>query len=118
MGRLVPYSQPSMAIRFVANRRGIDLYSGGHFGYEYDSLWHLIDLNAHWNSLREPHPGEDWVDRRNPLPVRLCVRTLIARDALDTAAHDPAITHQPDLGRIADLDRAEIGFLKITVDPE
>jgi hypothetical protein len=34
------------------------------------------------------------------------------------AAHDLAIAHQLNAGRVADLDPVEIGLLEIAVNPE
>jgi hypothetical protein len=49
----------------------VDLDRGGHSRHENDALRHLIDVDAHGDSLREPHPGEDRIDDGNALPVRL-----------------------------------------------
>ena len=35
------------------------------------ALWYLIDVNAHRDTLCQAHPGEDWIDRRQLLPVGL-----------------------------------------------
>src|SRR5580704_3619540 len=97
----------------------IDLYSGGHTSHQHDAVRHLVDLNANWNSLGEPDPGEDWVHRGNALPVGLSVGDVDRpRDALDVSADDLRVTHQLDFRWIADLDRADAGLLKVPVDPE
>ena len=100
-------------------RPRIDLHRGRHPGREDHTLRHLIDVNAYWDALRQPHPSEDRVDRGQPLSVGLRVRDIDpARDAADMAANDLAVSHQLDAGRVANLDRLEIGFLEISVDPE
>src|SRR6266446_5910900 len=100
-------------------RPRIDLHSSRHPGCEDHTLRHLIDVDAHRNALRQAHPGEDRVDRGEPLPVGLRVRHIdAARDAADMAANDLGVAHQLDAGRVTDLDRLEIGLLEIAVDPE
>ena len=49
-------------------------------------------MDAHRDTLRQPHPGEDRVDVGNPLPVGLRVGDIDrAGDAVDMAAHDVGI---------------------------
>jgi len=45
----------------------IDLHRSRHPGREDHTYRHLIDVDAHWYSLRQAHPGEDRVDRGEPL---------------------------------------------------
>src|SRR5580692_4640461 len=97
----------------------IDLNGGGHPGRKHHALGYLIDVDAHRNALRQTHPGEDRVDLSQPLPVGLRVCDVdAAGDTVDMAAGDLAVSHQLDFGRVAHLDRLEIGLLEITVDPK
>jgi len=95
------------------------LDGGGHSRREHHAFGHLIYVDAHWDPLREAHPGENRVYVGKPLPIGLCVRDIdAARDAADMTADDLAVAHQLDAGRVAHLDRLEVGFLEIPVDPE
>jgi hypothetical protein len=92
----------------------VDLDRGGHSGHENDALRHLIDVDAHGESLREPHPGEDRIDDGNALPVRLCIGDVdLTGDANDVATHSRAVTHQLDFGRIPHVDLRDVGLLEI-----
>src|SRR5580658_1155664 len=57
-----------LVIRRLMISRVIDLDRGGHPGHESDALRDPVYLDAHGNSLREPHPCENWIDHRDPLP--------------------------------------------------
>src|SRR5260370_26891489 len=97
----------------------IDLDGRRHPCREDHTMGHLIDVDAHRYALRQAHPGEDRVDVGEPLPVGLRVCDVdAAGDAADMAANDLVIAHQLDAGRVAYLDRLEIGLLEIAVDPE
>jgi hypothetical protein len=97
----------------------IDLDGGGHAGGKDNAWGHLIDMDADRDALGQAHPGEDGVDVGDALIVRLRVRNVDrAGDAVDAAAHDLAMAHQLDLGRVAHADGSEIRLLKISVDPE
>src|SRR5215831_9808211 len=98
---------------------GADLHRCSHPGGEDHPIGHLIDVDAHRNALRQPHPGEDRVNVGKPLPVGLRIRDIdTAGDAADMAANDLAVAHQLDAGQVAYLDPVEIGLLEIAVDPE
>ncbi len=98
---------------------GVDLDGGCHPGHEHHAVGHLIDLDPHRNALGKTHPGENRVDRRDPLRVRLRVRDVdAAREAADVAGQDLAVAHQLDPRRVAHLDLADVGLLEITVHPE
>src|SRR5258707_11474359 len=76
-------------------------------------------MNAHRDTLRQTPPGEDRVDRRQALPVGLRVGDIdAAGEAADMAVNKLLVPHQLDRGGIAFVDRAQIGFLQITGDPE
>ena len=91
----------------------------GYSGHENDAIRHFIDVDTHGDSLREPHPGEDRIDRGDALPVRLCVCDVdLACDAIDMAMHNRAVAHQLALGRITHADRCDAGLLEIPVDPK
>ena len=48
---------------------------------------YIIYVDAHWNALREPHPGEDRVDRGEPFLVRLRICDIDRLgDAVDMTA--------------------------------
>src|SRR6516165_1884583 len=92
---------------------------GCHASRKNDARRHLIDMDADRDALSKAHPGEDRVDISDALVVGLRIRNVDrAGDAVDVAAHDFAIAHQLDLGRIAHPDRSEVRFLEIPVDPE
>jgi hypothetical protein len=65
----MPHSPVS---RVVPNR---DLDRGGHAGRKDGAWWHLVHMNAHWDTLGETHPIEDRVDVANPLGGWLRVRS-------------------------------------------
>src|SRR5215510_276070 len=97
----------------------IDLNGGGHTGREDDARRHLIDMDADRDALGKAHPGEDGVDRSDPLIVGLCVRnTDGAGDTVDMPAYDSVVPHEFDLGRIADADGRKVSFLEISIDPK
>src|ERR1700722_3702793 len=99
--------------------RLIDLHRGGHPGHESEALRHLVDVDTHRNPLREPHPGEDRINRGDPLSIRLCVRDIdLTRDAVDMATQDRAVAHQLYFSRIPNVDRREVGLLEISIDPK
>src|SRR5690348_13117313 len=65
----------------------IDLDGGGHAGRKDDARRHFIDMDADWDALGKAHPGEDWVDRSDPLIVGLRVRNNDgASDAVNRVA--------------------------------
>src|SRR3954471_12076223 len=91
----------------------IDLHGGGHPRCKHHAFGHRVDMDAHRDTLGQPHPGEDRVDIGDPLPVGLRVGDIDrAGDAVDMAAHDYGIAHQLDLGRVADMDRVDVGLLE------
>jgi len=55
---------------------------------------------------------------RVKIGVRLRVRNIdwLAGDAVDMTAHDLAVAHQLDLGRISHPDRCEVRLLETAVD--
>jgi hypothetical protein len=56
------------------SRARIDLYRRRHPGREPDALRHRVDLDADRDPLREAHPREGRVYRRDPLSLGLRVR--------------------------------------------
>jgi len=63
--------------------------------------------------------GENGVNGREPLLIRLCIRDLdSSRDAADMPANDLAIAHQEDDCRIAFGNRAERVFFEVGVHPK
>src|SRR6266480_702158 len=99
--------------------RRIDLNRRRHSGCQDNALGHVIDMDANRDPLRQPHPGEDWVDRGDPLSVWLCVGPVDRTgDAVDTAENGLRVAHKLDLGPVADMDWLDIEFLEIPIDPE
>ena len=76
-------------------------------------------MDADWDALGKAHPGEDGVDRSDPLTVGLRVRYVDGpSEAIDMAAYDLIVAHELDLGGITYADRSEVRFLEICVDPK
>jgi hypothetical protein len=74
----------------------IDLHGGRHSCRQDHTLGHLIDVDAHRNTLGQANPGEDWVDVGEPLPVGLRVCDVdAARDAADMAAINLMLAGSP-----------------------
>jgi hypothetical protein len=72
------------------------------------SAFSAVEVVAITRAPRQAHPGEDRVDVGQPLPVGLRVLNVdAAGDTVDMTAHDLAIAHQLDLGRVADADRLQ-----------
>ena len=86
---------------------------------ETDVSRHLVDAHVHGNALRQSHPGENGVNGRKPLLIRLCIRDVDSSgDAVDVPANHLAITHQLNCCRVTFANRSELGFLKIGVHPK
>src|SRR3954469_6245319 len=101
MARLFVRLRPSMKFSVIRARKNprstaiiasfsqrlrlrINLYRGGQTCRKDYALRHLIDVDLHRNALCQAHPGEDWVDRGEPLPIGLRVRDVDAPgDAAD-----------------------------------
>jgi hypothetical protein len=97
----------------------MDLHCGSHASRKDDIGRHLINADANRNALGQAHPGEDGIDVSDPLIVGLRVCNVdCAGDAVDVTAHNLIAAHQLDLSRISDPDRRNVGFLKISVNPE
>ncbi len=98
---------------------GFDLHRRGHAGDELDPLRDLIDVDAHRHPLREPHEGEDRVDRSKPGGVGSRVRHIdAAREPLNAAFKKRGISHELDRRGVAFPNPPERGLLEIGVDPE
>src|SRR6516164_10431056 len=86
----------------------IDLHCGRHPRNEHHTLRHLIDVDAHWDTLCQAHPSEDRVDTGKTLPIGLRIRDIdAAGDAADMAAEDLAVAHRLNADVVADADRLE-----------
>jgi hypothetical protein len=63
--------------RFISRLRGarLDLHGRGRAPprHQAHAVGHLIDVEAHRDALRQAYPGEDRVDRGEPLLVGLGV---------------------------------------------
>jgi len=69
--------------------------------------------------LREAHPREDRVHRRDSLSVGLPVRDVdAARDVADVFADDVVMAHQLDPRRVSFLDGMQLRLLEVAIDPE
>src|SRR5579871_3777429 len=100
-------------------RLRIDLHGGRYSAHEPNAVRHFIDVDAHRDALGEPHPGEDRVHRRQSCLIRLRVRNIdAARDTIDVAANELAVTHQLDRRAIAFMHPAKSGLLEVAVDPK
>src|SRR5215471_14155379 len=89
----------------------LDLHGGRLAGGENDALGHLIDMDPYRDALRQTHPGEDRVDRREASRAGFRIGNVdAARDAVDVAADDVAVAHQLELRRIALADGAQRGL--------
>ena len=81
------------------------MHRGGHPRRENYARRHMIDLDANWNPLRQPHPGEDRIDVGKALPIGLRVRHIDApRNAADVPVNELLKAHQLDGGQVADVD--------------
>lgn len=79
----------------------------------------MIDVYSNWNAQSKPHPGDDRINRSEPLHIRLGVGDVdCTRDTTNVTMQDLAVAHQFDPGRVADADPIEIGFLELSVQPE
>src|SRR5215469_6459829 len=88
-------------------------------GGENDALGYMIDMDTHRDALRQTHPGEDRIDRREALRAGLRIGNVdAARDAVDVAADDVAVAHQLELCWIALADGAQRGLGEVRIDPE
>src|SRR5215471_6797837 len=88
-------------------------------GGENDALGYMIDMDTHRDALRQTHPGEDRVDRREALRAGLRIGNVdAARDAVDVAADDIAVPHQLELRRIALANGGQRGLGEVGIDPE
>ena len=75
----------------------IDLYSGGHPRERSRQAGHRRQWDR--NALREPNPGEDWIDRSNALAFQLCNgpnhrRCVDQVDCQDKQRRMPNVAHK------------------------
>ena len=68
----------------------MDLDRGGHARHEHRALRNRFELDAQGDALRQAHPREDRVRRRDALVVRLRVRDPGAAMVLDVQLRDYA----------------------------
>src|SRR5262245_63375357 len=78
-------------------RSMVDFHGGGLAGGENDALGHMIDVDAHGNALRQPHPGEDRVEMRESLWAGLRIGGVHgACGGVEVAAGSVAVALQHD----------------------
>src|SRR5215472_17276280 len=100
-------------------RSMFDFHGGCLAGGENNALGHMIDMDTHRDALRQTHPGEDRIDRREALRAGLHIGNVdAARDAVDVAADDVAVAHQLELCWISLADGAQRGLGEVRIDPE
>jgi hypothetical protein len=73
----------------------VDFHGGRHAGGESHALGYMVDMDAHRDTLRQTHPGEDRVDPRETSRAGLRIRDVdAARDAVYVTADELAVAHQ------------------------
>src|SRR5712672_1952555 len=96
-----------------------DRNSGGAAGGEKKVRRHIVELDTHWDALREAHPAEGWIDGGQQVAAGAAVLVFdTVSDALDVPRQQARIADQL-YGRIfSDTDTPQFGFLEITLDAE
>src|SRR5262245_15704004 len=119
MGSAFQINLHEQDLRFSLGRGSIiDLNGGRHAGRENDILRDLIDVDAHRNALSETYPGEDRIDTRESLLIRLSVRNVdAASDTVDVPSNDFSVAHELDAGQVASANVLELGFFELAIDP-
>src|SRR5581483_8979378 len=96
-----------------------DRYGGRATGHEEKVRRHIVELDAHGNALRQPHPAEGRIDESQQLAAGAAVLILdTVSDTLDVSRQHACITDQFDRRLFADMDALQLGFLEITLDAE
>src|SRR5437588_944672 len=71
------------------------------------------------DALGQPYPGEDRIDTRESLFIRLGVGDInAASDAVDVSPNDLAVAHKLDAGLVTKANAIEIGLLEVPVYPK
>src|SRR6202163_2960497 len=104
--------------RWRGRCRGSDNHCRCHACSQRYRRWHGVDFDSNGNSLGEPHPRIDGLDRGQALGTDGRIwRADSARYAFDMPRQFLFKSHQINFGRVADSKAPEFSLLEIASDP-